>query len=216
MQDQAIAKILLDKKSVKINLKEPFKFTSGMFSPIYVDNRILISDPMVRNIILEKWEKLLQEKFDFNRETVFAGTATAAIPWAAFLAQKMETPMVYVRPEPKAHGTGKQVEGQMKQGANVIVVEDMFSTGGSSIGSAEALKREYDANILGVIAIYSHTLAKAKEKFNEANLDYEYLTDFTTVVEMAVKENYILEEEKEVVLRWREEGEKWGENLGLK
>ncbi|MBU2025939.1 hypothetical protein KJ912_04375, partial [Patescibacteria group bacterium] len=131
MKDKQISQILLDKKAVKLNSKKPFVFTSGMFSPIYVDNRILISFPRERDIIIDKLSKLAKE-FK-NKNLVLAGTATAAIPWAAFLAERMYLPMVYVRPEPKKHGTSQQVEGSIPSGADVLVVEDMISTGKSSL-----------------------------------------------------------------------------------
>ena len=213
MQDKKIAQILLDKKAVKLNLENPFTFTTGMRSPIYVDNRILISYPKERDVIVEKLMKLVK---DFKKgDLALAGTATAAIPWAAFVAERMYLPMVYVRPKPKEHGTGQQVEGQIPKGSDVLVVEDMISTGSSSLGTAEALKREYDANVLGVVAIYSHTLAKSEENFKEAGMDLKYLTDFETVVNTAVEQKYLDEGQKESVLRWREEGPEWGAKLGL-
>ncbi|MBD3244377.1 MAG: orotate phosphoribosyltransferase [Candidatus Moranbacteria bacterium] len=214
MKDIEIAKMLLEKKAVKINLKNPFVFTSGMRSPIYVDNRVLISYPKERRIILDKFYYLIKQNYS-DKNLIFAGTATAAIPWAAFLAQKLETPMVYVRPTPKEHGAAKQVEGQMQKGSNVLVVEDMISTGGSSIGSANALKKEYQANILGVIAIYSHTLAGASKNFKKNNLNLNYLTDFETVVDMAAKSNYIKDREKEGVLKWKDLGVDWAKEMGF-
>lgn len=212
-QDQEIAQILLEKKAVKINHEKPFVFTSGIHSPIYVDNRILISYPKEREKIIKKLTILLDElKTD---DVVLSGTATAAIPWAAFLAQFLKLPMVYVRPKPKEHGTGKQVEGEISAGSKVVVVEDMISTGGSSLGTVEALKRECDAKVLGVIAIYSHTLKAAEDNFKEAGIEAKYLTDFETVVDTAVAEKYLKEEDKEIVLRWREEGREWGINMGF-
>lgn len=211
--DQEVAKILLEKKAVRIDTKKPFVFTSGIHSPIYVDNRLLISYPKEREKIIKKLTIAIDE---FGGENVvLSGTATAAIPWAAFLAQYLKLPMVYVRPKPKEHGTGKQVEGDIPANSNVLVVEDMISTGGSSLGTIEALKRECQANVLGVVAIYSHTLKTAQENFKEAGVEARYLTDFTTVVEMAVAEKYIKEDDKETVLRWREEGREWGINMGF-
>lgn len=214
MQDQQIAKILLQKKAVMLNLKEPYKYTSGMKSPIYVDNRLLISYPTDREVIVTKLRGLIN-KFSDSKELVLAGTATAAIPWAAFMAKEMNLPMTYVRPKPKGYGADKQVEGDIKKGSDVVVVEDLISTAGSSIGSVQALKKEYDANVLGVVAIYTHSLKAAKENFEKEEIKYDYLTDFETVVNMAKEIDYINDEEKEKILKWRELGWDWAKEVGI-
>jgi orotate phosphoribosyltransferase len=172
-----IAKALLDNEAVKISLEKPFAWTSGISSPIYCDNRLLISSLSARNLILDKFiEKISLENW---QPEVIAGTATAGIPWAAFLAERMQLPMVYIRPKPKAHGSGKQVEGTMKQGAKVLIIEDLFSTGNSSIVSAKACQREFDAEIISIGAIFSYGFPACKENFEVANSPYFSLENFS-------------------------------------
>ncbi len=214
MQDKTIAQVILEKEAVKINLEKPFVFTSGMLSPIYVDNRVLISYPKERELIVKKLAVLL-EQFGVDNDLVLAGTATAAIPWAAFLAQLLSLPMAYVRPKPKEHGTGKQVEGIVREGSRVVVVEDLLSTGGSSLETARALKRECQAEVLGVIAIYSHTLPEMEVNFKKENLAVDFLTDFPTVLEVATEKGLLAEEDKDDVLSWRKEGREWGKRMGF-
>ena len=144
---------------------------------------------------------------------VISGTATAAIPWAAFLSLQMKLPMVYVRPEAKQHGTGKQVEGKMKKNAKVLIVEDLISTGSSAIKNAQACQREFGAEVSDVIAIYSHQLPIAKENFKKAGLNLHYLTDFTTIVDLAVKTNYLSIEDKADVKKWQKDSANWGKNI---
>ncbi|MBD3238578.1 MAG: orotate phosphoribosyltransferase [Candidatus Moranbacteria bacterium] len=214
MNNQEIAEILLEEKAVLIQPKQPFTFTSGMISPIYVDNRILISMPSSRKIITDKLKARI-EAVSQDPDLVLAGTATAAIPWTAFLAQDMNLPMVYVRPEKKQHGAGKQVEGKIKKGAKVVVVEDMLSTGGSSISSAQALKQECQAQVLAVVVIYSHELKVCKENFSQAKLEAHYLVGFDRVLDQAYQKNYITEQEKKIAGEWKELGFEWAKRYAL-
>ena len=179
---ETIAKLLLDKQAVKISTNPPFTWTSGIKSPIYCDNRLLISYPDARSVVLAGFKALIEkEKLEFD---VIGGTSTAAIPWAAFLAHELNLPMVYIRPKPKDHGAGRQVEGTMAQGSRVIIIEDLISTGGSSVGSAAACIREFDATIVGVAAIFSYELAKGKAAFLEAGLKAFALSNFPTLVSL--------------------------------
>ncbi len=198
-----IAKILLEKKAVKISTDPPFIWTSGIKSPIYCDNRLLISYPKERSIIIDEFKNLITEnnlKFD-----VIGGTATAAIPWAAFLATKLNAPMIYIRPKPKGHGAGKQVEGIMNKGDRVLIVEDLISTGGSSIKSAQACEHEYDASIVGTIAIFTYGFEKTKQAFADAKMPAYTLTSFESLVEVLD----ISDQEKELVLNFSKDPEKW-------
>lgn len=180
--EKVIAQLLLDKQAVKISTNPPFTWTSGIKSPIYCDNRLLISYPDARDAVLAGFKELIQkEKLEFD---VIGGTSTAAIPWAAFLAHELRLPMVYIRPKPKEHGAGRQVEGTMKQGSRVIIIEDLISTGGSSVGSANACIREFDATIVGIAAIFSYELAKGKAAFAEAGLKAFALSNFSTLVSL--------------------------------
>lgn len=200
---QDIANILLEKKAVKISVDPPFTWTSGIKSPIYCDNRLLISYPKERQMILDGFKQLISDndlQFD-----VLGGTATAAIPWAAFLAQELGKPMVYIRPKPKGHGAGKQVEGTMEKGARVLIVEDLFSTGGSSIRSAQACQREYEAEVVGVMAIFSYQMKKCVEAFAESGLKNFALSDFPTLVEQLDMND----EQKTLITQFKQDPAGW-------
>lgn len=204
---QTIARLLLEKQAVKISVDPPFTWTSGIKSPIYCDNRLLISYPEARREIVEGFKAVIAERqLEFD---VVGGTATAAIPWAAFLAYALDKPMVYIRPEPKGHGAGKQVEGWMEKGSRVLIVEDLFSTGGSSIRSAEACVKEYEAKIVGVMAIFSYQLKKAMDGFAEAQLPAFSLSDFPTLVQ----ELEISEEQKGLIAEFRNDAAGWWERF---
>jgi orotate phosphoribosyltransferase len=176
-----IAKALLKNGAVKVSLENLFTWTSGISSPIYCDNRLLVSEVSARNLILDKFiEKISQENL---QPEIIAGTATAGIPWASFLAERMQLPMVYVRPKPKSHGSGKQVEGTMKRGAKVLIIEDLFSTGNSSIVSAKACQREFEAEIISIGAIFSYGFPTCKENFETANFPYFSLENFANLLQ---------------------------------
>ena len=200
---QKIANLLLEKQAVRIATDPPFTWTSGMKAPIYCDNRLLISYPDAREVIIEGFKQLISEKnLDFD---VIGGTATAAIPWAAFLAHELNKPMVYIRPKPKGHGAGKQVEGFMESGARVLIVEDLFSTGGSSIRSAQACEREFEAEVIAAIGIFTYQFKKATEGFAEANLPYFALSNFSTLV----GELDISDEQKKLITQFADDPQGW-------
>ena len=138
MSARQVAEILLNVNAVKLNVKEPFTYTSGIVSPIYTDNRVLISYPEERKFIVDGYINLIKERG--LKPEYIAGTATAGIPWAAFVAERLDLPMVYVRNKPKGHGAGKQIEGMLPEGKSVLIIEDLVSTGGSSLNSVQAKK----------------------------------------------------------------------------
>lgn len=204
---EQIAKILLDKKAVTLSTNPPYTWTSGIKAPIYCDNRLLISYPEERRQVLEGFKKIIKENnLEFD---VIGGTATAAIPWAAFLAQELNIPMVYIRPEPKGHGAGKQVEGTMENGSKILIVEDLISSGGSSLRSAEACVREYNTKIVGVVAIFTYEMKKAKDGFAEVDYPLHTLSNFSTLVNLASNTGYIGQDEKETVLSWSSDPDNW-------
>ncbi len=207
---QRIAQILLEKEAVRISTNPPFTWTSGIVGPIYCDNRLLISYPEARHEIIEGFKSIIQEKgLEFD---VIGGTATAAIPWASFLAHELDKPMVYIRPKPKGHGAGKQVEGTMKKGARVLIVEDLFSTGGSSIRSAEACQREYDAEIVAALGIFTYEFEKAKNGFAEAGIDYYPLSNFSTLVQ----ELDVSDDQKQLITQFSADPAGWWDNFNKK
>lgn len=185
-----IAKALVDSGAVKINLVDLFTWTSGIKSPVYCDNRLLIGFTDYRNAVVEA---LIAKASEFGEYDYIAGTATAGIPWASILADRLAKPLCYVRSEPKAHGAGKQVEGNLEPGKRVLLVEDHFSTGGSSINSAEALRKEASANVVGVLAITSYDLLKMKMKMEEAQLSYASVLTFADIANYA-KETGLINE----------------------
>lgn len=192
-----IAQELLKIGAVKLNVKNPYTWASGIVSPIYCDNRMLISHVEVRNLIVDAFVKIIKEtgeEFDF-----VAGTATAAIPWAAFVAQALETPMIYIRSEKKGHGAGKQIEGDLKKDTTVILLEDLISTGGSSLKAVTAIEEEGKSSCDKVYAIVTYGLSEARNAFNERQKTVTTLTDFGTIFEVAVEGSYIDESEKAIL-----------------
>ena len=200
-----VAKSLLSTGAVKLNVKEPFTFVSGIKSPIYCDNRKMIGYSVERQVVVDEFIKKLSEK-DFD---VVAGTATAGIPWAAFIAQLMNKPMSYIRGEKKAHGAGRQIEGADFEGKKVIVIEDLISTGGSSIKAVEAARNE-GAKEVEVLAIFSYEFDKAYKNFGEKNIKWETLSNFTALLELAKEEKYLTEEEAEIAASWNKNTDTWG------
>lgn len=200
-----VANSLLSVGAVKLNVKEPFTFVSGIKSPIYCDNRKMIGYPEERNIVVDGFIDILKNKsFD-----IIAGTATAGIPWAGFIAERLNVPMAYIRSAKKDHGAGQQIEGADFQGKKVIVIEDLISTGGSSIKAVQA-SREAGAKEVEVIAIFSYEFPKAIENFKEANVKLENISNFTTLIELATEKKYLNVEEKEIALKWNKSPNTWG------
>lgn len=204
-RERKVARALLTTEAVRLNVKEPFTFVSGIKSPIYCDNRKMIGFPEERKIVVREFIKLL-EKVDFD---IVAGTATAGIPWAAFIAMEMNKPMAYIRGEKKAHGAGRQIEGAEFQGKKVIVIEDLISTGGSSIKAVNAA-REAGATEVEVFAIFSYEFEKAYKNFEEAGVAWESLSNFSSLIQVAKEENYLTEEEAEIALKWNKTPDTWG------
>jgi orotate phosphoribosyltransferase len=211
MNPKIFAEILLKTESVKISTNPPFTYTSGIKSPIYCDNRKLISFVEERKIIIEGFKKLIKDS-GFKADYL-AGTATAAIPWAAFVAYDMGLAMVYVRPKPKAHGTGKQIEGYLKEGSKVLVIEDLVSTGGSSIKTAQVLQNEGKSEVIGVLSIMTYDMPKAHSQFKEANVDLKTLTNFATLMELVKETGALTEDQYKLALEWNKDPENWFKKL---
>ena len=203
---EQIAKDLLSIEAVSLSPDAPFTWASGLKSPIYCDNRVTMSYPEVRRAIAQGLAAKIKEEFP-NVE-VIAGTATAGIPHAAWVAEILDLPMVYIRSKPKDHGQGNQIEGRIKEGQKMVVIEDLISTGGSVLEAAAAAKKE-GADVLGVAAIFTYELAKGKNNFTEANMPLATLTNYSTLIESALKENYINQEQLELLKKWRKDPENW-------
>ncbi|MBD8003961.1 orotate phosphoribosyltransferase [Bacillus norwichensis] len=204
---QSIAKHLLDIRAVFLQPNDPFTWSSGMKAPIYCDNRLTMSYPDVRRKIAEGLAELIKTKFPETE--LIAGTATAGIPHAAWISDILELPMCYVRSKAKSHGKGNQIEGKASQGQKVVVVEDLISTGGSSIVAVKALK-EAGCDVLGVVSIFSYELDKAKTAFDEEGVKAFSLTGYSDLIETAFENNLIKEEDLATLRSWRENPEDWG------
>lgn len=195
-----IAKKLLEIQAVTIkDTSNLFTWASGIKSPIYCDNRLTMSYPEVRNSIAKAFKEIIKK--EFSEAGIIAGTATAGIPHAAWVSEKMNLPMVYVRSSAKGHGKQNQIEGRLFEGKKVVLIEDLLSTGGSSMKAVKALK-EAGADVIGVVAIFSYNFKKAKDLFEEENVEYRTLTNYDVLLPIAAEMGYVKEEELELLKQW--------------
>lgn len=208
---QKVANILLDIGAVLFSRNKPFKFDSGILSPVYTDNRLIISHPKSRDKIVSF---LITEVKKIGIPDVVAGTATAGIPHAAFIAQKLNIPMVYVRSQPKEHGRGNQVEGQIKRGQRVLVIEDLVSTAGSSVRVIEAL-RKLGAKVTDELAIFTYQMEESKENLKKAKVKLHGLSDLETAAKVAAKKGYLKKDQVSTILSWAQDPRSWGKKMGF-
>jgi orotate phosphoribosyltransferase len=201
-----VAEYLLEIKAIVLNPAEPFTWASGLKSPIYCDNRKTLSYPKVRTFIKGAFADVISE--EFKTCDVIAGVATAGIPHGVLVADVLNKPFVYVRDKPKAHGLENLIEGHLEKGQKVVVIEDLISTGGSSLKAVEAV-RNAGAEVLGLGAIFSYGFDKAVQNFSAAGCKYFTLSDYATLLEIAVKLDYVKAEEKDVLLKWYKNPEGW-------
>lgn len=200
------AELLLQINAIKLNPSNPFLWASGWHSPIYCDNRLTLSFPAIRNYIRDEFSK--QIELLYGKPDVIAGVATGAIGIGILVAEELGLPFVYVRPEPKKHGRQNQVEGFLQKGQNVVVVEDLISTGNSSLLAVEALK-EAGANVKGMVAIFSYGFDVATENFKNANINLNTLSNYESLLNLAVEKNYITEKEQITLQEWRKNPSTW-------
>lgn len=200
------AELLLQINAIKLNPKNPFTWSSGWKSPIYCDNRIILSFPPIRNYVRENIGKQIEKLY--GKPDVIAGVATGAIGIGMLVAEYLGVPFVYVRPEPKKHGRQNQVEGFLDKGQNVVVVEDLISTGGSSLNAVAALKQA-GASVKGMIAIFSYGFEIADKNFKEAGLQVHTLSNYQYLLMQAKDTNYISENEVELLQLWRRSPDTW-------
>lgn len=202
-----IASLLVENEIVKTNFNDPFRWVSGILSPIYADCRELISLPEVRKEIIAGFEQLIQEKNLVPQ--VVAGTATAGIPWASFVAEKLDVPMLYVRAKAKDHGAGKMVEGRGETGQRILVVEDAVSTGGSSIVTVNALRSELEATVEHILAIFSWQTPQSEQNAAQAGVQFHTLTQFDEIAEALEESGKITAEEKADLIRFHDNPKEW-------
>ena len=192
--------------AIKLNTKNPFTWTSGIKSPIYCDNRLLLSYPEIRKFIAEKMSEIIKNKYGENIS--ITGVATCAIAIGALIAESLNLPYSYVRPEPKNHGLKNQIEGFIDKGSEVIVIEDLISTGKSSLNAINALRDE-SFNVSGMLSIFSYNFDFANQRFQNENIPINSLADFNTLVEMILSEGSISEDEAARLMDWRNDPENW-------
>jgi orotate phosphoribosyltransferase len=203
-----VASMLLEVQAVRLSPDKPFKWASGWNSPIYCDNRVTLSYPKVRTAIKNGLASAVQAYF--GDVDIIAGVATAGIAQGALVADWLELPFCYVRPEPKKHGMGNQIEGaNIKKGQKVVLVEDLVSTGGSSLKAVDAL-REAGANVLGMVAIFTYGFDISTQNFADKNLKFYTLSDYDTLIGEAVKKDYISESQLITLQEWRNNPSAWG------
>ena len=205
-QSNQIAKDLLDIEAIFLRPNEPFTWASGIKSPIYCDNRITMSYPHVRRAIAKGLAAVI--KTTYQEAEGIAGTATAGIPHAAWVAELLDLPMVYIRSKAKEHGKGNQIEGRIKPNQKMVVIEDLLSTGGSVLEACEAAKRE-GADVLGVAAIFTYELPQVQENFDQAGLSYVTLTNYTALIESALETGAIQESDVALLQEWRKDPAAW-------
>lgn len=202
-----IARLLLQANAIKLSPEKPFQWSSGWFSPIYCDNRVALSYPSTRTYIKEALSERIKK--DFPEAEVIAGVATAGIAQGALIADYLNLPFAYVRPEPKKHGMGNQIEGRLEKGQKVVVVEDLISTGGSSLKVVDAL-REAGIEVVGMIAIFTYGFAVADTNFKARQVPLSVLSDYSYLIETAVEDNYVTSDQLGKLAAWREAPDQWG------
>ncbi|AKG35664.1 orotate phosphoribosyltransferase [Paenibacillus durus] len=206
-RSEQIASYLLKIEAVALRPQEPFTWTSGIKSPIYCDNRLTLSYPEIRSYIADAFAELIAAEYPGTE--VIAGTATAGIPHAAWVADKLNLPMAYIRDKAKGHGKQNQIEGIIAPGQKVIVIEDLISTGGSSIKAAQAVK-EAGGEPLAVLAIFSYELDRATDAFKEAGIPLQSLSNYSTLIDVALGQGKIVAGDVELLQSWRRDPSSFG------
>lgn len=204
----ALAGFLLQIKAIKLNPAKPFTWASGLKSPIYCDNRITLSYPKIRTHIRQEFVRLILEKYE--KPDVIVGVATGGIAQGALVAQELGLPFAYVRSEKKSHGLTNMIEGVVEAGQSIVVIEDLISTGGSSLKAVDAL-RERGAIVKGMMAIFTYGMKAASESFLKSDCELTTLTDFETLLQKAADENYINEDELRSLMEWKMDPKAWSD-----
>ena len=203
---KAIAEKLLQINAIKLSAKEPFTWASGWKSPIYCDNRKILSFPFIRDFIKSEMCNVIFQAFE-NADMI-AGVATAGIPWGAMAADQLKLPYIYVRPKPKAHGLGNQIEGYYEAGKRVVVVEDLVSTGKSSLQVVDVLR---DAGLIveGMVSIFTYGFKEAQDNFEQYNLELKSLTDYESLISLAIEKGIVSLNDQDSLKSWRNDPANW-------
>jgi orotate phosphoribosyltransferase len=203
------AELLLQIHAIKLQPRNPFTWASGWKSPIYCDNRIVLSYPPIRNYVRETMARHIENTY--GKPDIIAGVATGAIGIGALVAEYLNLPFIYVRPEAKAHGRQNQIEGHFEKGQNVVVVEDLISTGKSSLNAVKALK-DADVSVKGMVAIFSYGFEVAKQNFEADNIELYTLGNYEILLEQALDTNYITKKEQDILALWNANPSEWSAN----
>lgn len=206
---EAIAERLLQIKAIKLSPQNPFTWASGIKSPIYCDNRILLSYPDIRTQVIDSMVALSETFQSFD---TIAGVATAGIPHGALLAQALNLPFIYVRSKAKEHGRQNQIEGELKPGSKILVIEDLISTGGSVLKATDAII-EAGGDIAGVIAIFTYGFSTAKSRFEEKQITFKTISNYDTLIKIAAEKNYISSNEAQSLSTWRKDPKNWFQSV---
>ncbi len=207
--EKVIAEKLLQVKAVKLNPQEPFTWASGWKSPIYCDNRKLLGFPYVRDFVKSELCNVIFEKFPDT--DLLAGVATAGIAWGAMAADQLKLPFIYVRPKPKEHGLGNQIEGYFEAGMKTVVIEDLISTGKSSLQVVDVIKSS-GLDVIGMVSIFSYGFEAATIACEQAGIPVLSLTNYPVMVDLAIERGIIQAEDQKTLLNWRENPSEWGKN----
>ncbi|WP_342085942.1 orotate phosphoribosyltransferase [Dyadobacter sp. OTU695] len=202
-----IAELLLEAQAIKLSPEKPFQWSSGWFSPIYCDNRVALSYPDTRTFIKKALAELIRAKYPNVQAVV--GVATGGIAQGALVADMLELPFAYVRPEPKKHGMGNQIEGRLEKGQSVVIVEDLISTGGSSLKVVDAL-REAGIEVAGMVAIFTYGFEVAVNNFATKNVQLDTISNYNALIEVALEHQYVNDSQLESLAAWRTAPEQWG------
>jgi len=206
---KAIAEKLLQIKAIKLSIHSPFTWASGWKSPIYCDNRKILSFPFVRDFIKSEMCNVIFQSFE--KADIIAGVATAGIPWGAMAADQLKLPYIYVRPKPKEHGLGNQIEGFYEPGKRVVVIEDLISTGKSSLQVVDVLKNA-GLEVEGMVSIFNYGFEEANNAFKKYNLSLKSLTDYDALIALAIEQHLVSETDQKALLNWRQDPANWNVN----
>lgn len=204
--EKAVAEKLLQVKAVKLNLETPFTWASGWKSPVYCDNRRVLSFPFVREFIKSEMCNVIFDQF--GEGELLAGVATAGIAWGAMASDQLKLPYIYVRPKPKEHGLGNQIEGFYEKGQKVVVIEDLVSTGKSSLQVVEVLRAQ-GLDVIGMVSIFTYGFPVATENFQKAGLTLKSLTNYPTLVELGIEKQIFSRDQQEILLKWQVDPGNW-------
>ena len=204
--DKIVASLLLQIKAIKLSPENPFTWASGWKSPIYCDNRKILSYPEVRDVIRDEFASLCKEFYP-DADGI-AGVATGAIAHGVLVAEKLGLPFIYVRPDAKKHGLGNQIEGYYEKGQKYIVIEDLISTGGSSLAAVRSL-RDAGIEVMGMLAIFTYGFPRADENFKEAKVSLKTLSDYTNLLELSIEGGYVNKDQLNSLQEWRKDPSKW-------